>query len=289
MPIPLSATAKDRITHHILSGLSNEAVANTEHVSLRTVYNICTNLKTYGSHTAPPLVKRGRPCLITAPMEAGLRVFLEAKPWSYQDEIVEYLFDHWDVLIDRSTLSKSLKRMKISRKRLQRIALERNETCRHAYQLQVSQYTADMLIYVDESAANEHTKDRKHGWSSFGVTPSIKRPVKRSERYSILPAYTIDGVIACHVHQGSITGQRFLWWLENEVLPQCGQFPAPKSVLILDNASIHHSQVGLLSSILIELIASRLYEIFVTTLVLLSSIYHLIRQITIQLRSSSQC
>jgi len=123
--------------------------------------------------------------------------------------------------------------MGISRKMRKRIAAERDPNCRHSYQFQVANYSADMLVYIDESAANEHTKDRKWGWSEFRITPRVVRPVKRSERWSILPAYTIDGILCHHIHQGSITSACFEWWLTNDVLPRCSPFPGPRSVLIM--------------------------------------------------------
>ena len=213
-------------------------------MSKAAVRKIRANIRAYGSHTAPAVAKRGS-LAIAGAIATGLRVYIESRPWAYQDEMIEYLFDDWNIIVDQSTVSRALSRMKISRNMLKRIAAERNQTCRDHYQLQLSQYTADMLVYLDESAANEHTKDRKMGWSSFGITPIVVRPVKRSQRHSILPAYPIDGIIAFHIHQGSISGARFEWWLENEVLPQCNPFPGKNSVLILDNASIHHSPVSL--------------------------------------------
>ncbi|KAK9428562.1 hypothetical protein V1505DRAFT_376709, partial [Lipomyces doorenjongii] len=51
------------------------------------------------------------------------------------------------------------------------------------------------LIFVDESAANEKTGDCKYGWAPVGATPDESVPAFRSERYSILPCYTIDGYI----------------------------------------------------------------------------------------------
>lgn len=66
-----------------------------------------------------------------------------------------------------------------------------------------------MLVYIDESAANEHTKDRKFGYSEFGINPQVVRPIKRSKRFSILPAYTIDGIMASIIHQVSITAAKF--------------------------------------------------------------------------------
>ena len=68
------------------------------------------------------------------------------------------------------------------------------------------------MIFIDESAANERAKDRKHGWAPIGVRPTKEhRPHKRSERWSILLAYISCGrYIAYEIVQGSITKDLFL-------------------------------------------------------------------------------
>ena len=60
----------------------------------------------------------------------------------------------------------------------------------------------DMLVFLDESAANEFTKDRKSGWSLRGVSAIKERDFRRSERWSILPAYTSDGYMAWKIFRG---------------------------------------------------------------------------------------
>jgi transposase len=98
-----------------------------------------------------------------------------------------------------------------------------------------------MFVFVDESGANERTGYRKYGWSPRGSIAIEYSPLKRSERWSILPALTLNGWIDCLIFQSSITGQIFEDWLEQKVLPQCNPYPGPRSVLIMDNASIHKS------------------------------------------------
>ena len=66
-------------------------------------------------------------------------------------------------------------------------------------------------------------------------------PFTQSKRWSILPAYTIDGYIAHIIHHGTITTSIFNEFVRSEVLPQCTPFPGPRSVLITDNARIHIS------------------------------------------------
>ena len=46
-----------------------------------------------------------------------------------------------------------------------------------------------------------------------------------------------------HVIQGSINATIFNTFLQNSVLPLCNAYPGPRSVLVMDNASIHHSKV----------------------------------------------
>ena len=104
------------------------------------------------------------------------------------------------------------------------------------------------MIFVDEPAANERTKDREHGWAPIGVHPTKHCPHKRSERWSILPAYTSrGGYIAFGIVQGAITKDLFLEFLRNKVMPHCHPYdpenPLPNSVLIMNNASIHKSAV----------------------------------------------
>jgi len=104
-------------------------------------------------------------------------------------------------------------------------------------------WQAEQLVFIDESAANERTMDRKFGWAPIGLPAREIRPAKRSERWSILPAYTLDGYITYDIVHGSYNAELFRIFIENKVLPLCSPFPGPRSVLIMDNASIHRSQV----------------------------------------------
>jgi transposase len=95
-------------------------------------------------------------------------------------------------------------------------------------------------VFLDESASNERTGDRKYGYGPIGGdAPSMKRLLKRSLRWSVLPAYTIEGYISTLTFQGGITKVIFENWLEFQVLPLCNQWPLPRSVIVLDNCSCH--------------------------------------------------
>jgi len=104
-------------------------------------------------------------------------------------------------------------------------------------------WRAEQLVFIDKSAANERTMDRKFGWAPIGLPAWEIRPAKRSERWSILPAYTLDGYITYDIVHGSYNAELFHTFIENKVLPLCSPYPGPRSVLIMDNATIHRSQV----------------------------------------------
>jgi transposase len=97
----------------------------------------------------------------------------------------------------------------------------------------------EQLVFLDETASNERTGDRKKGWSPIGIECTVDKPIKRSERWSILPALSNEGYIDWIIYQGSITADLFLEFLQEKILPQCEPFPGKRSVLIMDNASIH--------------------------------------------------
>jgi transposase len=62
----------------------------------------------------------------------------------------------------------------------------------------------------------------------------------RGQRYQILLAYSQDGILLYRVFQGSTDGEIFEEFIE-QLLPCCGRWPEPKSVLIMDNASFHRT------------------------------------------------
>lgn len=56
--------------------------------------------------------------------------------------------------------------------------------------------------------------------------------------YSILPAITLDGMIECMIIEGSFNTERFTSFIK-DLLLKMAPFPAPKSVIVMDNCAIH--------------------------------------------------
>lgn len=153
-----------------------------------------------------------------------------------------FIFDEFNVEVSLATISRVLQRAQWSREAVEARAAERSEPLRRVWQGTQKKYESSQLVFLDESAANERTGDRKFGWSPIGLSYGVLRPLKQSMRWSILPALGHEGYLCHMIQQGSITSEIFLEFVEGSLLPLCSAYPGPRSVLILDNATIHHSK-----------------------------------------------
>lgn len=158
-----------------------------------------------------------------------------------QDELVTFLAEEFDIEVDRTTVSRCLRRMKVTRKRGSRYHPNRDDRLRAEYITKIQRrYRANQLVVVDESATNEKDLDTRWGWSPRGTAyRMVSSTARRSKYWSILPAIGINGYLDVDIFQGSFNGDRFVLFIA-KLLKKMNPFPAPRSVLIMDNARTHH-------------------------------------------------
>ena len=123
---------------------------------------------------------------------------------------------------------------------------ECNQQLRDHWDSKLAQWRAHQLVFIDESAINSKLSQRTHGWGKKGDRIPHKVPARKAKNLSLLPALTVDGYIVCNLYEGAVNAERFLAFIE-EVLPLCTPFPGPRSIIIMDNASIHRADVSPLS------------------------------------------
>ena len=143
----------------------------------------------------------------------GLHEFLLSKPWAYQDEMQQFLYDGFEIWVDVSTSSRVLFWEKMSRKKVWiqfhlliwtrlltcLVTTKSSATCerlRDEWKVCLTEWRPDQLMFIDESAANERTLDRKYRWSRIGTQCVVTEQLKSSKKWSILSVYTQDGYIA---------------------------------------------------------------------------------------------
>ena len=245
MPHALTARARAEIELQLGLGTDYKQIARSFNISLPQVYKMRSNLKYFGSVWVDPkqFVKPGRPKILTREHEEAVVDFLLENKQAYLDEVVTFLEEEFDVSPSLNTVSRLLRRLKITAKKVSRIAQAQDQELRAYHIGWMAQYPHDYFVFVDESASNERTADRRRGWSPAGTPCRVKSDMKKSKRWSILPAITADdGYIACQIYHGSFNAERFNEFIIGQVLPQMNPFPAPRSVLIMDNCSTHKTQ-----------------------------------------------
>jgi len=178
--------------------------------------------------------------IITWRIEQAIKILLDKRPWYYQDEIAEFLFEVYDIEITQSGISRVLKRIQTTRKRLKVMAAQRNDELRNQWLYELQDFTAEQLVFVDESGSDERTGDRQFGWSDRGARAAVSRYLASRERVSVLPAYTIEGYITAKTFYGTCTGEIFEDFIIDQLLPLCNPYPGPRSIIVMDNASVHH-------------------------------------------------
>ena len=70
-----------------------------------------------------------------------------------------------------------------SNRQMQLRANERDQELRNDWILnKLTKYKPEQFVFVDESAANEHSAHRKRGWTPIGQVANQTTPLKHSER-----------------------------------------------------------------------------------------------------------
>ncbi|TFY50469.1 hypothetical protein EVG20_g11499 [Dentipellis fragilis] len=106
----------------------------------------------------------------------------------------------------------------------------------------IGQYSPACLIFLDEVSKDERTYARLWGQDRVGTRVEQHAPFVWGCQLSTLAAMALDeGVIAARVVEDSFTMALFMDFLRNDLLPVTNPFPGPQSVLVCDNARIHHA------------------------------------------------
>jgi hypothetical protein len=204
---------------------------------------------------------------------------VEARPDRYLDEFQERIRIDLDKKVSLTTLWHTLDGLDITNKRvssslkllsgpltlimitfskLTRPASERDLDQRAQYIDVVSQYSANQLVFTDESYCDKRNTARLTGWSKQGTRATVDAPFRRGRRcvyfsflfsliilcncrYSILPALSLDGILDVVVVEGSVTGEIFMRFIEGLVM-EMNPYPQKNSVLVMDNATIHTNE-----------------------------------------------
>lgn len=178
-------------------------------------------------------------------------VILE-RPSIYVTELCQLTYDVSGMCVSESTICRVLHKCGVTRKQMRQVAVQRSTSLRGYFMARVLLYRKEQLVWLDETGCDNKTFMRKYGYAIRGQTPCCHRLLVRGRRISVV-AVSTEGIIAYECFTGSLNSGLFFDFVRGKLIPQMHSFDgsSPKSVLIMDNCSVHHVQEiqDLLSSV----------------------------------------
>ena len=101
-------------------------------------------------------------------------------------------------------------------------------------------------MWVDETGSDAKNHIRKFSYTLRGQTPIYHRFVARGKRISAIASITsCKGLVGVELTTGSVNSGRFLEFVRGTLIPEMQPFDGSRrrSIVIMDNCSIHHAQL----------------------------------------------
>lgn len=171
MPRPRSGGAIVKLIEfeYFLGRRPSEIIKTNPQLKKTTVYQICKTLEWWGvPYPAQRLSIWGRPRKMTQEMVDSLVQLLAVWSTYFLNELQYYILSTYQLWVSESTISYTIKEVAFTRKVKQRIAAQRNEIKHGRWYMNLKRWSPKMLVFVDESAANKRTLDRRYSWPPQG-------------------------------------------------------------------------------------------------------------------------
>lgn len=102
-------------------------------------------------------------------------------------------------------------------------------------------YSPEMLVFVDETHMTEGQARRKYGWALRGQ-PAFRRLAQthgHNQSFSSIASMWLRGVNTVTSFEDGVNAETFIDTIVNVIIPTMNPLGQAKSMLCLDNASVH--------------------------------------------------
>ena len=221
-------------------GFSFRRIAARLQIGLGTAHKIYTRFVETGE--VAPLKPRPRPDSRALDEFHVIYVLnlLTENPSLYLGELCQKIRATTGIDVSGSTVCRLIKKNGMSRKKIVQVARQRCIEHRGAYMAHILQYPVDWLVFLDETGCDNRDNIRRYGYSFVGESPVFHRFLSRGNRISAIAAISQDGLTCYELVTGTTNGDTFYDFIRGSVIQEMQPFPGKKSVLIMDNCSIHH-------------------------------------------------
>ena len=164
------------------------------------------------------------------------------KPGIYLRELQPEVHKLTGTDISTSTICNFLHENRFSHRKLTRIARQRSDILRCQYMFDTSIFSSEMFVFLDESGSDRRDALRRYGYSLRGMPAKALSMFPRGNHFSAIAAMCSEGVLACKIVEGGVNALTFETFLSMELSSKLLPFDGinPRSIVVMDNASIHH-------------------------------------------------
>ena len=232
---------------NLVHGKSTFEISQLLCLSERTIQRYVTLFRQTGD--VKPLERRNGPQKLLSDFEqCKLLSLILQYPGIYLHEIQDKLQEAFGVTVSPATICRTLQLMGCTRQVIRSVAIQQSDAMRAKFMAEVSIYDPSMFLWLDESGCDRRNMLRKYGYSIRGIRPVDHRLLVRGTRYSALPVMSITGLHDLYLAEGTMNGDRFKHFINTCLFPVLMPYNGvnPHSIVIMDNASIHHMDEVLL-------------------------------------------
>ena len=219
MALPVSVELRERIiAWRYELHLPIDAIITLSGRCERTVHYVLKTFRDYNQVNNPFTQPRSRKRILDHDDLNYIESILLAEPALFLDEIQNKLRTARDVEVSISTISRTLCHLTLTHKAVAKEAMERNEHLHATWQIAMAQYDPCQIVCIDEAGVDDHTNIHRCGWAPIGQACMRWTSFLRGKKYSILPALSLDGIVALDIFEGSVNRDRFIGFLRDHLV-----------------------------------------------------------------------
>lgn len=223
---------KLEVKHRLRSTVSVRTLTRWESL-YRQTYSVVRNPAEYE--------RLGRNTKLSVDHRDFMLTLIDENPTLYLDETRASIYRRTGKWVSLQTIASDLKsRLSLSLKKTRTVHPNQSADLRARYLHAVGGLRPEMMVFLDECAIQERSLRRVNGWARVGYRTKRMPWSRGGKRYSLLPAIFKGGILALACQEGSFHRKEFVSFLKHKLFPVMNPYPQANSVLIMDNARIHH-------------------------------------------------
>ena len=226
----------------LAQGLKYERICGNLCISIGTVHNILKLFEETGD--IEPRKHPKQECKLDRHHSLYIIGLVMANPEMQLAEIRDKVEEISGTVVHVSTLCRLLAKHGFTRKKIQHVALQRRVDFRAEFIATASLFREDMFVWVDETGSKLKDMLRQYGYAIQGERATSHKLLVRGHTISTIAAICTEGVLAIDITASTVNGEHFYDFIRGYLIPQLLPFDGqnPRSVVVMDNCSIHHIQ-----------------------------------------------